>query len=219
MKLAALGMVTALALPALAQQVQRTYTLLVNGQASSSPAVVIGGQSYVPVSALKELGIAVNLSGSTLSIGAAGGQNQVGALEGCLGQTLFNGNWRVKVESVAYGKAKTGNQNAWLVKVNYGNAADRNNKLYVNSLQGGAGDPVILVLKDGSQLTRSGSYAGGAEQWASASQRTLNYDFADRSLSQDNPPVKLLLLFREKPAYGSYTVPDPNMRFDLTCTK
>lgn len=212
MKLAALGMVTALALPALAQQVQRTYTLLVNGQASSSPAVVIGGQSYVPVSALKELGIAVNLSGSTLSIGAAGGQNQVAALEGCLGQTLFNGNWRVTVQEAD--KASAGNRDLWRLKVNYGNASSVPNKLYINSIK-----DIVLVMKDGTQTSKSSSLGGGSESWAPGSQRTLTYDIAVKDFSEDNPPVKLLLLFNAKPLKGQYTVPDPNMRFDLTCTK
>ncbi|OLV15990.1 hypothetical protein [Deinococcus marmoris] len=200
-----------------AQSVQSSLPIVVNGKAHATKAVVIGGQTYVPLSVLKELGIASAVSGGTLSVGITGGATQTRALEGCLKQELFNGNWRVTVQSAAFAPARTGFNTGWTVDVKYANASAQPNKLFVNSLEGG--DPIILVLKDGSQLTRNGSSSGGTEQFAPASSRTLSYFFSRPNLQEDNPPVKMLVLFREKPKVGQYTVADPNMRFDLTCKK
>lgn len=202
-----------------AQNVQSSLPVVVNGKAHATKAVVVGGQTYVPLSVLKELGIASAVSGGTLSVGIMGGATQTRALEGCLKQELFNGNWRVTVQSAAFAPAKPGSNTGWRVDVKFANASASANKLYVNSLQALGGDPVILILKDGTQLTRSGANDGGTVQFAPASARTLTYAFSRPNLQEDNPPVKMLLLFREKPAVGQYTVADPNMRFDLTCKK
>lgn len=206
------------AAPVSAQTVQKKLPIIVNGRAHASQAVTIGAQTYVPLSVLKELGVAYAVSGTTLSVGTTGGATQTRALEGCLGQELFNGNWRVRVEDVTFGKAKYGGRPTWFVKVRYGNASSAPNKLYINSLQS-TGEPMVLILKDGTQLSLLGVQEGNGEQFAPASQRTLTYGFGQSGLLENNPPVKMLLLFKEKPSVGTYTVSDPNMRFDLTCQK
>ena len=68
------------------------YSIVVNGQAVPRPAVVINGEPYVPLSALKGLGITGSLKGKVLTLSqkrngspaspAAGGANQITALEG-----------------------------------------------------------------------------------------------------------------------------------------
>jgi len=100
-KLLAWLMVAVLGL-VLAQAVQRQLNLVINGQASNAKAIVVNGQSYVPVSALQALGITTSLSGSTLNLSnqAAGGANQRASLEGCLNEWLFNGIWRARVTKV-----------------------------------------------------------------------------------------------------------------------
>lgn len=216
--LAALALL-GIAVPAGAQGVPKSLPVVVNGKAHAAKAVTIGTQTYVPLSVFKELGIAYSVSGGTLSVGVTGGANQTRALEGCLNQELFNGNWRATVQSAIFVPAKPGNNTGWRVDVKYANASASPNKLFVNSLQAPDGDPIILVLKDGSQLTRTASNDGGTQQFAQGSARTLTYAFSRPNLQEDNPPVKLLLLFRAKPVVGWYTVSDPNMRFDLTCKK
>jgi hypothetical protein len=80
-----------------------TYTVVVGGQVTEDKAVVIGGQTYVPLSALSSLGVTSSLDGTVLTLGGAvpqatvGGANQRESVEGCLGETLFNGIWRIKV--------------------------------------------------------------------------------------------------------------------------
>ncbi len=84
---------------ALAQSIQKTLDLRVNG-ANAGKAYVIAGQSYVPVSALKPFNLQATQSGNTLSLGVQGGANQLGAVEGCLNETLFNGVVRLTVKSI-----------------------------------------------------------------------------------------------------------------------
>ncbi|MEY4531772.1 MAG: hypothetical protein RLZZ156_2493, partial [Deinococcota bacterium] len=58
---------------ALAQAVQRSLNITINGASSSEKAIVVAGKSYVPVSALKSLGVNATASGSTLALSRAGG--------------------------------------------------------------------------------------------------------------------------------------------------
>jgi hypothetical protein len=104
-KLVVAALITAIAAPVLAQTVQRSLNLVLGTQASTEKALVIGGKTYVPVSSLRNFGITAAVAGNTvtLSAGAAGGANQVAALEGCLNQTLFNGVWRFTVKSLTTG--------------------------------------------------------------------------------------------------------------------
>ncbi|MEW6422690.1 MAG: hypothetical protein AB1511_13330, partial [Deinococcota bacterium] len=100
--LAALSLLTGLALAAGTE-----YNIIAGGQVVPDRAIVVNGRTYVPLSALKLLGISSSLKGSTLTLGAQqapapsagvapGGANQRASLEGCLGETLFNGIWRLR---------------------------------------------------------------------------------------------------------------------------
>ena len=89
MKRIALGL-TLLASCALAAGLK--YSLVVNGQVAPDQAIVVNGQTFVPLSALKLLGVQSSLKGSTLTLGAQnapatapGGANQKASLEGCIG--------------------------------------------------------------------------------------------------------------------------------------
>lgn len=108
--LAALLLVSSIGLAATSE-----LSLVINGRAFSSRAIVVSGKTYVPLDALKATGIRSSQAGTVLSLtlpGApagppvastppvAGGANQRVALEGCVGETLFNGIWRVIVRKV-----------------------------------------------------------------------------------------------------------------------
>ena len=88
--------VVALSTLALAQQVQKMLELTINGTPVAEKAVLIGGKTYVPLSSLKQFGFNGTQTGNTLALSApksasSGGSNQLAALEGCVGETLFNG--------------------------------------------------------------------------------------------------------------------------------
>jgi hypothetical protein len=57
---------------AIAQAVQRSLFITVNGAVSSEKAIVVAGKSYVPVSVLKSFGVNVKTSGNTLALSRAG---------------------------------------------------------------------------------------------------------------------------------------------------
>jgi hypothetical protein len=105
-----LGLAALLTASALAAGVTR---ILVNGRVVPGTVVTVGGQTYVPISALTAAGFQVSTASDTLSITGpqasagqgtpgtvAGGSQQITALSGCLNQTLFNGVWRIKFSNL-----------------------------------------------------------------------------------------------------------------------
>jgi len=88
---------------ALALAAGTTYKLSINGQAFSTPAITVSGEIYVPLRALERAGVRVNRSSTALALtlsgapSTAGGADQRASLEGCIGETLFNGIWRFRV--------------------------------------------------------------------------------------------------------------------------
>lgn len=62
----------------------------------------MNGKTYLPLEALQMAGVKVVRSSAVLSVtlpnagAATGGASSRPSLEGCLGETLFNGVWRVK---------------------------------------------------------------------------------------------------------------------------
>lgn len=73
--------------------------LSINAQASSTPAIVQNNKTYIPLEALQKAGVKAVITKTEVKLelpGFVGGTNQRASLEGCLGETLFNGVWRVK---------------------------------------------------------------------------------------------------------------------------
>jgi hypothetical protein len=121
----------ALAALAVAQQVTQSLSVTVNGKSSSDKAVVLSGKTYYPESALKALGVSVKRAGNTVALtsGAAGGANQTAALEGCIGQTLFNGALRVTLHSFEPLK-KDDKAAGWTADLEFRNGTQEVSNLY-----------------------------------------------------------------------------------------
>ena len=213
----------------------QTYTLVVGAQASPLPAVTVQGQTYVPLSALKTLGVPYTLSGRTLTLGAPGpatapgGANARAALEGCVGQTLFNGIWRLTVQRVDPIPAGEGLGPGWGVTVELRNGTATTTALLDTGL--GAVD---LVLPDGNTLVFAERSAEAPFLYKSVSQAGgVTYQLKFRSQSAQTPagsvpaPAKLIMQFDParltagylKAAKVAYTTPTPTLRVDLTCRK
>jgi hypothetical protein len=97
MKPNAVVLVAALFTTALAANT--TLKLTINGTPTQSPALVVNGKTYIPLEALRTAGVNATVSSTTVTLelpGFVGGANQRPSLEGCLGETLFNGVWRIK---------------------------------------------------------------------------------------------------------------------------
>ncbi|HEX8237583.1 MAG TPA: hypothetical protein VF600_16620 [Abditibacteriaceae bacterium] len=69
--------------------------LVTNGKVASTSVRVIDGKAYVPLSDVAtSLGMAVVKNGGDYEIKKAGGANQVGNMNGKVGDVLFDGKWR-----------------------------------------------------------------------------------------------------------------------------
>ncbi len=122
--------------------------IVVNGKAVQGHAKMIGDQLYIPASALKAAGAAVAVTDTKVTItwSAAGGANQTAALEGGVGDSLFNGIWRIKVESVD--AFKEDDRSGWKVKVELRNGSKFDNL----SLSGSGFDSLQMYMDDGNPL-------------------------------------------------------------------
>ena len=218
-----------------------SYSLIVNGQAAARPAVVVNGETYVPLSALKVLGITGSLKGNTLTLKgagspattAAGGANQITALEGCINQTLFNGIWRVKVVSLSpIRTADPGSPDTpgWAVKLEMRNGAQKTTSLMNTGFGASSGgSQPTLVLTDGSTLALNDSdflkpwsqdvLQGGVNTF------TLRFSYprgTTEAQAQALKPSKFILQINGAlPSYAEvkYSIPDPSLRVLLTCKK
>lgn len=207
----------------LAQAVERRLNLVVNGQAQSSGAIVVGGQTYVPVSALRALGISAVASGNTLSLGApAGGAEQRASLEGCLNEWLLNGIWRVRATKVE--SAEISGLKVWAITLEVRNATAKT----LEAWNAGFKDPSSLALAfaDGTTV-RSDSGALGRDynekiynavvpQGAAVAAR-LSFPYST------DAPTRLLIEMdttRIGPKYGlAFATPNPSFRFRLDCSR
>lgn len=210
---------------ALAQSVQRQLNLLINGQATTSKAIVVNGQNYVPVSALKDLGISATVSDGNINLVGqnAGGANQRASLEACINEFAFNGIWRMRVTKVESTEAF--GQKAWAITVELRNGTTK-------TLQ-----PSQTGLADSSGLTLAFADNSTTVINASALSREYGNDLRDKSIPQGgaiayqikfdtakaDPPTKLLVQFDpsrlQKNLGVNFNTPDPSFRFKLDCSK
>ena len=212
-----------------------SYSLVVNGQVVSDKAIVVNGKTYVPLSALKSLGVASSLKGTTLTLGnqgstqpsstASGGANARAALEGCVGETLFNGVWRLKVlklEPISKGE----NQPGWGVTVELRNGTKVTTAVYRTGLTG-----INLVLPNGNALTfdeyEGQSFTHNDLAQAAGVTTQLKFYFPSGTPAKDAPrPEKLVVQFDPAKLWEgvrkegvAFTTPTPSLRVKLDCTK
>ncbi|MFC4454740.1 hypothetical protein [Deinococcus sonorensis] len=220
------------------------YRLIVNGQVAGKAAVVMNGETYVPLSALKSLGITGTVSGSTLTLSskgaatgatqtAAGGANQIAALEGCLNETLFNGIWRVKVsglKAIRTPDAGSPDIPGWSVHLEMRNGATQTTSMMSTGFGASSGgSQPMLLLSDGTSLQLDDN--DFLKPWSQDVLQggVLNYDLrfsyprgTTDAQAQAMRPDKFILQINPKiPDYVGvkYTVPDPSLRVRLTCQK
>lgn len=210
----------------------------VNGRVVPGSAVVLNGQTYVPVSALTAAGFRVNTAGGVLSIRTAppgpaavgtvpGGSQPLTALEGCLGQTLFNGVWRVKVSNLRL--VPEGSLNRWHLDLEVRNGTARtmtgaDGLLMADSRHlaflAADGTPMNWGITDelnGQKFTFTSLPPSGV--WRGT---LTNVD--GNAAGAGRRPVKLL--WRVTLAEGGdfarglpWGVKDPSFRIDLNCTR
>ncbi len=224
-----LGAALALAGVALAQSVQRSLNLVVAGKPASSKAIVVQNQTFVPLAVLGTLGVKSSVSGNTLTLSGAieGGANQICAVEGCLGQDLFNGMLRVKITSVARLESlpEWSNLKGWAIQAEFKNGTSERIQ------------PQDMGLKSASIVRANGTLLGADTTGASSRDwdklryadllagAAVNHSikFVDNDSAVDALPTKLVLeVDATKVKAGvkaKFNVKDPSFRIDLSCKK
>ncbi len=214
----------------------QSYSLVVNGQVAPAPAIVVNGQTYVPLSALKLLGISNSLKGSTLTLGTGaapstspGGSNQRASLEGCVGETLFNGVWRMTVRKVERIGPEVGLGPGWGVTVEVRNGTTTKTNLHDTGLEA-----VELVGADGNTFTFQERAAEEPLIYKDVTQAggityQLKFQTGDARIPAANVPAAAKLVVSLNPkkmtagylreAKVGYTTPTPSFRVQLNCQK
>ncbi|SMB82690.1 hypothetical protein [Deinococcus hopiensis] len=211
-----ISLFTLLLCTASAQTPQTTLTL--NGQSVSLSTVTVSGKAYV---SLDQLRAALN---------AAGGANALGSQEGCRGQWLFNGIWRMKVTDVtALRDDSRGGHPGWGVTVEFRNGTKEALSLYHTGLEKGTS----LALTTGDTWARADSSAWADMLFKKVPQgagSVFQYRFwaPDSTDKKAAPPQPDKLVITVDPGQlknhnlvgkVSYTTPNPSFRVNLRCSK
>lgn len=197
-------------------QIAVAYSLKINGKDVKGKTMTIDKETYIPVSALKAAGAVVTTDKGTLVINwAGGGQNQTDALEGKVGEWLFNGIWRFKVTAVV---PNDDGRPGWKVGIEI-----RNGSKADNIATGGTGlESFRLYMADGIALDPYNITDFSTPGFAPGSGRTMSMVFYDDD-GNGRKPEKLLVRFN--PDEGTvnflkgmgvgYTVKTPSFRINL----
>jgi hypothetical protein len=212
-------LVTLLAFGTMAFAQTVAYKLSINGKSYSSGAVVVRGETFVPLKALQAVGVRSSLAGGVLTLilpgaQAAGGANQVAALEGCLNEWVFNGIWRIRVTDP---QAMTGDRNGMTYRFEFRNGTKTSG--FAPSGTGWGG--IQLALDDGTVVgavntndVRDPPYLSGGSH-----AQTIEFLWQDTNRT----PSKLIVLFNPKEMNTSvnvkFGVPDPSLRIRTDCSK
>jgi hypothetical protein len=209
-----------------------TYQLVINGQTDAAQAIVVDGQTYVPLEALQRAGVAATYDGDVLSLVVgnavtAGGANQRESLEGCMGQDFFNGIWRVKVLSVDPLVDDNGTA-GWGVNIEMKNGSTQTLTVAVDTGISGTGEGIQLVLEDETILLVD-PYDVQTLTFANLPQgggivHQLKFFPAFGSEPNDSKPVKFLFEMKAEGVAASvrdagvaYSTPNPSLRVQLNC--
>ncbi len=206
-----------------------TLKLSINGKPYAT-AIVQNGKTYIPLEALQRAGVKAMVSKTDVKLelpGFVGGANQRASLEGCLGETLFNGVWRVK--TIKLEPIKT-DRWGWglILEVKNGSPATITP---VDAGFDGTGNGIQLAFANAStlnvdplevqKLTFASLPAGGAV----TVQLKFYYPFGTLE-GAVKTPTKFLLELNPKGIGDStrakgvaFTVPNPSLRVRLDCQK
>ena len=206
----------ALAVFAIGQAITGNMKLNINGKAVAGQTLVSKGQVYVPLSSLKAAGVTTNAKDGTLFLGLnpAGGANQIQALEGKVGDWLFNGIWRFRVLEVL---PNDDGRPGWKVKVELRNGT----KLDNIALDGTGWESLTLVMADANALKPYNitDIVRPIGQGASVNVDLIFYDdegngrLPEKLIIRINPDTTTRNFLKNQGA--SYTVGDPSFRVSL----
>ncbi len=215
---------------AAAQKITQSFSLTTNGKINTEKAIVLNNKTYYPESALKALGVSVKRNGNIIALVAntiAGGANQTAALEGCIGETLFNGALRVTLHSFEI-LQKDGVNTGWTADLEFRNGTPTTSALYNFGIE----QNFYIAYDDASTypfyVYDANGISGARDIPAASSYRVKINFWPETSNAPSLPfdpsrkPVKLLLGFKKVSASSDnqkLLVADPSFRFKLDCKK
>jgi hypothetical protein len=208
-----------------------SYSLVINAQVSKEQAIVVAGKTYVPLTVLKSLGVTSSLKGTTLTLSntgsdpsntTAGGANQRASLEGCIGETLFNGVWRFTLNATKPISRYNGQQPGYSLSLEWKNGT----KTTTNALNTGV-KTLNLVLEDGTVLQSEDVQSLTNKSLPQAAGITLDLAFyAESGTPADklSKPAKFLVEIDPKVLTNTgvpvaYSTSNPSFRVRLDCQK
>lgn len=196
---------------------QAATRLVINGKEVKEVPKVIGGVTYIPVSALKAAGATVSTASNTMTINfpQSGGSNQLAALEGGIGEWLFNGIWRFRVTAV---KPMEGDRPGWLISTELRNGTNAQNI----ALDGTGFQSVELVMEDQNIIKQPYNLTDFNRPVGQAGTISTDLMYFDDE-GGGRKPVKLIVRITPdqftkdylKSVKLGYTVPDPSFRINL----
>jgi hypothetical protein len=224
-----IGAGLALGVVALAQTVQRTLNVVVAGKPATGKAIVVQNETYVSLKALSGLGIKGTASGNILTLSATtqGGANQIGAVEGCIGQDLFNGMLRLKI----LGISRLETIPEWTERKGWAFQIEAKNGTSERLSVGDMGVIMASIVRANGSIMAADGTGIEIRDWDKLRYTDLlpgssvNHiiKFIDNDSAPDALPTKLLISVdttRVKPKINAkFNVKDPSFRVDLTCKK
>jgi hypothetical protein len=223
-----------------------TLKLTVNGKASGN-AIVVAGKTYLPLDALEKAGLkvvrsngalAVTVPGSGVQAGttqagttqASGGANEKASLEGCIGEQLFNGVWRIKITKLERITKDEGTSLGWGLSLELRNGS-RSTITPTSTGIESFGTGIVLALDDASTLAldpleaQKLTYASVPMGAAVVLKLPYYYPFGTKE-ADIKTPVKFLFqidpskMDKDVRSGGvAYSVPNPSFRIRLDCQK
>lgn len=231
-------LLSALVLSSLALAASSTLKIVIGGKNSSLTTATVNGRTYIPLETLQQLGVAYSVQGGTLTIGAApggtpaggtpaGGANQRASLEGCLGEQLFNGAWRIRASKLER-ISKDGDTPGWGLTVEMRNGS----RTTINATDAGVrSEGIQLAFADASTLdvdpydVQSLIYKN-LPQGGAATQQLKFYYPSGTAPSAVRTPTKFLVQvdpkgigFTPSQQGVAFTTPNPSFRVRLDCSK
>ncbi len=123
----------------------KSLSVTLAGKTVKLDSVVVGGKTYVSLEQLKKAFPAGG--GPASSPTTAGGANAVAAVSGCIGELLFNGAWRFRVQKLEYNSE----EKAWALTLETRNGMPKVATIVRNGANFG-GQDMSLVLASGNSI-------------------------------------------------------------------
>ena len=187
------------------------FTVLLGGSGYTVASVKVNGRVYVDA---QQLVAKYNANPPR----AAGGAGQIAATEGAMGEWLFNGVWRFRVDKVEW----NADDEYWMVGIEMRNGTKTTRHVGGQGLPGIPSEAFHLATEGGDTLSITST------AYINELQDTLGYKELAAGMGtktvmpfsrgkRGDRPTKLVVEFT--PVAGQGYVKDPSFRVDLTRTK